>query len=188
MNEEEQRNIENIIKRSILKGDKFFSNRGEVPKNLSKEYTDLVMNLLMKSNKGIAKIDTLVLRENSIHVSIKRFFEIEYSVKTKHSKILEKTERYYILEITESGKRAFELNATYTNFKVPSRFKRFRVWFSKAKKVIGNFMFTSLPKGVKTFLDSAFAKSISYLITLVSITVAFIVNWDKIKDFIDKHF
>lgn len=187
MNEEEHRDIENRIKRSILKGDKFFVNR-EVPKNLSKDYTDLVMNLLMKSNKEITKIDTLVLRENSIYVSVERFFEIEYSVKTKHSIVIEKTEKYYKLQITESGKRAFELNPAYKIIKIPSRFKRLGIWLSKAIKVFGNFLFSSLPKGVRKFTDSAFVKLILFVIPILSITIVLIVNWDKIKEFLNKHF
>lgn len=164
------------------------NNLYNLPRDNSKIYGDFILNLLMKSRKNIAKVDILTLRKNSIYDSLRRFFEIEYTIRCNYTEVLEKTNNYYVLRITESGKRAYQFNCAKSRVYIPNRFTRFFIWLSKVGKVLGKFLFTSLPKGVKKFLDSAFAKSISYLITLVSISIVLIVNWDKIKDFLSKHF
>ncbi|KAF2331493.1 hypothetical protein [Flavobacterium nitrogenifigens] len=156
----------------------------ELPKNESKIYSDFVLNLLMKSRKNTAKIDVLTLRKNSVYVTVKRFFEIEYTVKLNYVEVLEKTNDYYILKITESGKRAYQFNCEKYKIYVPTRFKRFIIWFSKGAKVLGDFLFSTFPKGIKRFLDSAFVKFILFLIPIITL----ILKWDEIKDFISKHF
>lgn len=170
--------LKELFKPSVLYKDGY----AEAQAKVAEIYTDFVLNFLMKKKNGVGKIDSLVLRKNSITRPIEYFFEREYSIKLDYVDVIKKTDDYYILKINESGISRFELISVKYKIYVPTFFTRFRITAVKQLKKLGSFLAVTFPSKLKMIMDSGIVKLILFMIALIT----FILKYEEIKKLIHK--
>ncbi len=145
-------------------------------------YTDFLLNYLWRKRNGIGKIDELLLKANSIDLSLAYFLEKQNATENGYVEILKQTENYVKLKMTEEGIKHFEYLSVRYKIKVPSIFKRFGLKVLKFIKSASKLIFVYFPKQLKIAMESGIVKLILFLFAVVT----FILKYKEIKELIHK--
>lgn len=145
-------------------------------------YTDFLLNYLWRKRDGVGKIDVLLLKTNSIDLSLSYFLKKQYATENGYVEILKQNKNYVKLKITAEGVRHFELISEKYKIKVPSVLKRFRLKILKIITSTYSLIFVSFPKHLKIAMDSGIVKLIFFLIAVITI----ILKYKEIKELIHK--
>ena len=145
-------------------------------------YTDFILGYLIKSKRGTARFDKLVIKENGLNISLDKLIEKQNATDIGYADIIKETDKYVKLRITYAGIEFYRDHSKKYNLQVVNKFFRLKTSFKKFTKKLHKILLVNFPKSLKIIMESGVIKLVIFLIAILT----FILKWKEIKELIHK--
>ena len=138
---------------------------------LSQQYTDLTLNLLMLKKSGKGRLDQLFLDKNGIKTSLDYFIDKQDAFKYGYAEIIKERKNYLILKITENGISHFDTISIKYKINATTLIERINRYVLKRILKSISFVLRSANEIIKIIITSTIVKLILIIITVITFLI-----------------
>jgi hypothetical protein len=138
---------------------------------LSQQYTDLTLNLLILKKSGKGRLDQLFLDKNGINTSLDYFIDKQDTLKYGYAEIIKERKNYLILKITQSGISHFNIISKKYNIKVATAIERVNRYMLKRILKSISIVSVSANRTMSKIMKSGIIKTIIFIIIVLTFLI-----------------